>query len=189
VKAGAGPRLGAAVLGLFWLVRIIPVTKSCLGVLLKDGMKVLKMVERQGGVKIARGGDTVTVEGEPASEWAAQNVLEALSLGFPPKRALKLFGDDFFLETIDMRAALRGKDVARCKARIIGTHGKAKRTLEELSGASIAVGEDRVEILGRFDEIQLAREGILRILEGHQHSTVYAFLERRARESARAGLR
>jgi len=168
------------------LVRIIPVSKNCLGVLFKDGEKILKQVEKAGGVKMTADKETVTVDGEPASEWLVQNVLEALSYGFVPKKALKLFSEEFFLERIDLRAALRGKDLERYKARIIGTHGKAKKTIEELTGASIAIGDESVGIMGRFDEIQAAKEGIIKILEGATHPTVYAFLERLSRQKARA---
>lgn len=168
------------------MVRIIPVSKNCLGVLYKDGGKVLKQVEKVGNVRITADKETVTVDGEAANEWMAQEVLDALSYGFQPKKALKLFSEEFFLEKVDLRAALRGKDLERYKARIIGTRGKAKRTLEELTGASLAVGDDSVAVLGRFDEIQSAKEGILKILEGATHSTVYSFLERLSREKARA---
>jgi len=166
-------------------MRVVRVPKNCAGVLLKDGRAVLKEVEARGGVKINLGDDSAKIEGEPEREWLAEKVLDALSYGFRPKKALKLFSDDFFLEKIDLAAALRGKSLDRYKARIIGTRGKAKRNLEEMTGASISVGEECVAFIGRFDEIRAAREAVLRILEGAEHSTVYSFLERMAREKNR----
>lgn len=185
-----GVRFGT-VFGGFGVVgmRVVSVSKNGVGALLKNGERALKDIEKTGGVKLAVGDDSVTVEGEPEKEWVVEKVLEALSYGFHPKKALRLFSDDFFLETIDLGAALRGKGVERYKARIIGTRGRAKRTIEELSGASLAVGADSVAVLGRFDEIHAAKEAVLRLLEGATHSTVYGFMERLARNKKRSEMR
>jgi len=163
-------------------MRTVSVSKNCIGVLLKNNRAVLKEVERRGRVKLAVAEDVVTIQGEPGEEWVAEKVLDALCYGFDAKKAFRLFSEDHFLEVIDLCAALRGKAVERYKARIIGTRGKAKKTIEELSGASLAIAGDAVAILGRFDEIQAAREAVLRILEGAAHSSVYSFLQRLARE-------
>ncbi len=169
-------------------MRVVSVSRNCIRVLFKDDKAVLKEIEKKGRVRLVVGEDAATIQGEPGEEWVAEKVLDALCYGFHPKKALKLFGEDYFLEVIDLHAALRGKAIERYKARIIGTRGKARKTIEELSGASLAVGEDAVAILGRFDEIQAAREAVLRILEGATHSSVYSFLERLAHEKKRSEL-
>jgi len=68
------------------------------------------------------------------------------------------------------------------KARIIGTQGKAKSTLEFLSDCWISVFDDKVALLGRYDDLKNAREGILKLLEGKTHGTVYSFLEKKKAE-------
>lgn len=124
------------------------------------------------------------LEGEGGSEWFAETVLSALALGFEYKKALKMLNDEYFLEVIDLNAAMWGKKnrIEQMKGRIIGTEGKAKATLEELSGCWLSVTEDKVALLGRYEDLKDAKEGVLKLLEGKAHGTVYAFLEKKNAE-------
>lgn len=66
----------------------------------------------------------------------------------------------------------------RYKARIIGQQGAAKKKLQELSGAFLAVGPEHIAILGEFEDLRAAKEAVLRLLEGSEHVGVYSYLER-----------
>ena len=94
---------------------------------------------------------------------------------------MKFLGDDFYLDVVDLNAAMWGKKsrIQQIKGRIIGTQGKAKKTLEFLSGCWIAVGEDKVALLGGFQELKSQKEAVIRLLEGKTHGTVYSFLEKK----------
>ncbi len=124
-------------------------------------------------------------EASGGSEWVAEQVCRAITLGFDARRAFKLLGDDFFLEEIDLAQAVHGspKALHRYKARIIGENGKIKRNIEEFSGAFLAIGDERAAFLGAFEEIKLAKEAVFKILEGKEISTVYAFLEKHAKKA------
>ncbi|HIH20843.1 TPA: hypothetical protein HA244_06255 [Candidatus Micrarchaeota archaeon] len=123
----------------------------------------------------------VNIEGEGGSEWFAEQVLTALALGFEYKKALKMLNDEYYLDIIDLNQAMWGKKsrITQVKARIIGTQGKAKSTLEFLSDCWIAIGEEKVALIGRYGDLKNGREAIVRLLEGKSHGTVYAFLERK----------
>ncbi|MEM4255090.1 MAG: hypothetical protein QXR53_02045 [Candidatus Norongarragalinales archaeon] len=144
-----------------------------------------KDLSRRTGAKISRieEGD-LEIEGEGGSEWFAEQVLTALALGFEYKKALKMLNDEFFLEVIDLKAAMWGKKnrVEQMKGRIIGTQGKAKATLEELTDCWISIAGDNVALLGRYEDLKDAKEGVLQLLEGKSHGTVYAFLEKKKAE-------
>ncbi len=164
----------------------------------KEGGRPLKDLEKRGSVKIAvkKEGEYATLEisGESEGEWIVEQVLRAIDLGFQPKQALKLFGENAYLETVDLGEAMHGKAnaVARMKARIIGSEGRIRQTLEELSEAAIAVSDDdRVGLLGGFDEVRAAKEAILRLLEGKQHGSVISFLrgEKRKMEAQALGIK
>lgn len=146
---------------------------------------VLRDLAEKTGAKFkrTREGD-LEIEGEGGSEWFAEQVLKALALGFDFRKALKMLNDEFFLDVIDLKAAMWGKKsrIAQMKGRIIGSQGKAKSTLEFLSDCWISVGEDKVALLGKYEDIKCAREGIIRLLEGKTHGTVYAFLEKKKAE-------
>jgi ribosomal RNA assembly protein len=164
----------------------------------KDSGRALKDLEKKGGVKIAvkEEGDYATLEitGESEGEWVAGQVLAAIDLGFQPKQALKLFGENIYLETIDLGEAMHGKEnaVTRMKSRIIGSEGRIRKALEELSEAAIAISDDsRVGLLGGFEEVKAAKEAVLRLLEGNQHGGVITYLrnEKRKREAQSLGIK
>ncbi len=145
---------------------------------------ILKEVQRKGKVEVAINGEgNLEIEGEGGDVWVAMQVLRALDFNFLPQQAYKLFNDNYFLELIDLELILSNpKAIERYKGRIIGEGGRAKRTLQELSGAFLSIMGSKVAILGEFDDLQLAKEGVLRLLEGSPHTSVYAFLEKKNRE-------
>ena len=142
---------------------------------------LLKELCERGNVKLKLQDDGVlAIEGDGGNEWITQQVLSALTLGFKPNQAFKLFGDDYFLEQIDLDLSCRGseKQIARAKARIIGTEGKAMKRIEELTDAHLAVNDNTVALLGKFEDLKLAKEAVFRVLEGAEHSNVYVYLEK-----------
>ena len=162
------------------------------------GGKALRELERKGSVKIAvkEEGEyaTLEIEGGSEGEWVAEQVLRAIDLGFLPRQATKLFGENVFLEVVDLGEAMHGKAnaVTRMKARLIGSEGRIRKALEELSEAAIAISDDeRVGLLGGFDEVRAAKEAILRLLEGKQHGGVISYLrhEKRKREAGALGIK
>ncbi|MFH1200255.1 MAG: KH domain-containing protein [Candidatus Micrarchaeota archaeon] len=157
----------------------IPLCAKTLSVLRADpGM--LAQVEALGKVKASIADGGVEVDGEGGSEWIVRQVLSALDAGFPLGKAFKLFNDNYFFESIDLELATRNKKaVGRYKGRIIGEGGRAKKTIEEQSGAFLSVSGDKVFILGQFDDLALAKEAVMQLLEGKMHSTVFGFLERK----------
>ncbi len=147
--------------------------------------KVLKEIEQRGevNVKVNTADEVeITAAGENGGqEWIAEQVIRAVVYGFEPKHAFKLFSDEYFIETIDLETAFRRKEknIERAKARIIGEGGKARKKLEELSETHIMVSNatDNVSIIGKFEDLQKAKEAILRLVEGAGHEGVYRFLE------------
>ena len=123
------------------------------------------------------------MDGEGGDVWAAQQVLKALDYGFLPQRAFKLFNDNYFVEVLDLGMLLRNdKAVTRYKGRIIGSEGKAKKALEELSDAYIAVSGNSVVLIGTFEDLRDVKQAIMLLLEGATNHSVFAFLERRNKQ-------
>jgi ribosomal RNA assembly protein len=92
-----------------------------------------------------------------------------------------LDNEDIYFEAIDIRdfVGRRKGHVRRMRSRLIGTRGKARRTIEELSGADISVYGNTVSIIGDYFQLELARTAVTMLLRGSEHSTVYRFLEKR----------
>lgn len=170
-------------------MRLVALPKNTLNLLAKNNSKELEEVERAAQVKIrlTDEGAEIDASSNAGREWEAEQVLLALEAGFPVKHALKLLKEDFYMEKIDLAQAFHGKEahVTRYKARVIGTRGKSKKKIEELSGAFLAVGDESIAVIGRFEELRNAKEAVMRLLEGAPHANVFRFLEKKQRESAR----
>jgi ribosomal RNA assembly protein len=178
-------------------MRILTIPSKRAVRLLKNKQRALKDIEAKARVKISITNESdidkgIRVDGSPEGEWSAEQVLKAIDLGFDPKDALTLLNDEVYLEQIDLEQSMRGSasGVERQKARLIGTEGKAKRVLQELSEAKIAISDGpMLGILGGFDEVRAAKEAVLQILEGKPHAMVFSYLEgeARKREARRLG--
>lgn len=157
-------------------------------------MKIIKIPEKQlskiidcvedlesrSKTSIKRKGNIFYIEGDSSGEWNCEQALNALCNGFSTKNAFKLFNDDYFIDEIDLESAMWRKEKAleRIKGRIIGEGGKAKKTIEELTGVNMSVTDKNVFFIGRFDEIKNAKEAVLRLMEGAKHTQVYNYLKK-----------
>ncbi|MCL5011655.1 MAG: KH domain-containing protein [Candidatus Marsarchaeota archaeon] len=157
-------------------MKIIKIPEKELSKIVED----IDELEKRSGVKIKRKDNAFYIEGDESSEWICEQVLNALSNGFSTKNAFKLFSDDYFIDEIDIENAVwrKEKTLERIKGRIIGEEGKAKKTIEELTGAQMIVGDKKVFFIGRFDEVKNAKEAVLRLMEGAKHTQVYNYLKR-----------
>ncbi|HLC47929.1 MAG TPA: KH domain-containing protein [Candidatus Norongarragalinales archaeon] len=165
-------------------MELLPVSIKTIDALQRNSSSLQKQLEKKGEVKVSVSRDgNLEIDGESGNVWVAEQVIRALDYGFLPQHAFKLFNDNYFLEIIDLELVLPNeKAIERYKGRIIGAGGRAKATITELTGAFVAVHGNKVAVLGEFDDLQLAKEGILRLLEGSPHTGVYAYLEKKNRE-------
>ena len=89
----------------------------------KDGA-LLREIEKRCGVKLSFGTEAELRidaanddEAQRGSEWVAEQVCRAISLGFEPRRAFKLLSDDYYLEEIKLAKEavfkiLEGKEIS-----------------------------------------------------------------------------
>jgi len=165
-------------------VRIPP---DRIGVLVGRGGEVLKTVMERTKTKITVDSVNCNVVIEPATPattpldlMKAQDFVRAIAYGFSPDRALRVLDEDQILVVIDLKQYVKPSPnhLSRVKGRIIGEHGKARKNLEEMTGTYISVYDDYVAIIGDYESASVAREAILMLIEGRQHSTVYRYLDR-----------
>ncbi len=123
----------------------------------------------------------------PINLMKAAEIVKAISLGFPPEKALRLLDDDQILVVVDLKQVVGDSPnhLRRIKGRIIGEGGRARRTLEEMTGTYIHVGEHEVAIIGDYERAMAAKQAVEMLAEGRMHSTVYRHLERLLREIKR----
>lgn len=144
------------------------------------GGKVRKLIEKKTGTKIDIG-ETVTVKGESVSVFTARDIVRAIGRGFPPEQALCLMKEDWMLSVISLRDKTE-KGMKRVLSRIIGSEGKARRRIEEDTGALLVVYGKTVSIIGDWKAVDKATKAVELIIMGRSHKYVYKSIGEKVRE-------
>jgi ribosomal RNA assembly protein len=157
-----------------------------LGVLIGPEGVTKRRLQESTGTKIAVDSATgeVTIDeagaADPVLALKARDIVQAVGRGFSEERAFRLLDDDAYIEILDIKDFARSKGrVAQVRARLIGTRGKTRRIIEELTGVDVSVWGHTVAMIGGSFEMAIAREAVIMLLRGSEHRTVYRFLERK----------
>jgi ribosomal RNA assembly protein len=151
-------------------------------------------IERAFKVKLNVNSELGTIEVTPSTDnddpstiLRAKDVVTAVGRGFSPERAMKLVDDDMVLDVIDLREIFgkNDSDINRIKGRVIGSEGKMRHLLEEMTEAKVSVYGSTISIIGEFEAVTASRQAIEMLIKGKQHSSVYKFLRRTRSESKR----
>jgi ribosomal RNA assembly protein len=174
--------------GLDTFVRI---PKERVGILIGPEGRVKQHIEERMHVKLDvdnEGSITIILTEQaqdPSVMLRAKDVVTAIGRGFPPETAFRLIrNEDDIFDLIDLRLIFgrSESDMKRIKGRIIGTEGKTRRLIEELSEADVVVYGHTVGIIGSFEQADTARNAVQMIIDGCQHHTVYKYLQRKRSE-------
>lgn len=164
----------------------IKIPRERIGALIGRRGKVKHQIEEKCGVQItidSESGDatiTGTKSVEQMEAFRAVEVITAISRGFSPERAYHLFEDeDVMFQQLDLHdyAGKSPSTLERIRGRIIGEGGKARRMIEELTGAYISIYGHTVSFIGNYREVKLATDAIAMLAKGSMHKTVYAMLQ------------
>lgn len=133
----------------------------------------------EGGPESGGGGGGVSPLPDPIHPFKAAEIVSAIGRGFAPDRAMALLGEDRALHVIDLRefAGKSPSQIERIKGRIIGEGGRARRSMESLTGASISVYGRTVAVIGSTASLRMAIDAISSLSSGSMHGAVYGRLE------------
>lgn len=161
-------------------MQYLKIPKDRVGALIGTKGKTKRDIETKTKTKITVEECSVTIDGESVDEWIAKDIVTAIARGFNPEIATKLLDDSNTLDIIYLPDILGESEKAmiRKKGRIIGEKGKSQRYIEGLTKSFIAIHGKTISIIGPYDGVSLAKEAIMRLIDGAPHSTVYRFLER-----------
>jgi len=148
--------------------------KSLIGV---NG-KTKELIEEKCNVKLDVDEDgEVQIKGETADIFFAKDVVKAIGRGFEPRDALRIVNENYHFELIDLKDLLKNeKAITRIKGRIIGEKGKMKSEIEAATESVIAVHGYTVGIISMMDTMEYAKEAIMMLIDGAEHSSVYNYL-------------
>ena len=165
-------------------------TRERLGVLIGTNGETKVQIEERTGILLDIDSvtgdvsmDTETAE-DPVMALKVTDIVNAIAVGFSPERAFRLFSDEIYFTSFDIRdyVGKNPKHVQRIRARMIGTDGKTRRIIEDLSGAEISIHRNYVGVIGDMMELDIAKNSIDMVLNGSEHSSVYRYLENKRRQ-------
>ncbi|TLZ53112.1 MAG: RNA-processing protein [Methanobacteriota archaeon] len=112
-----------------------------------------------------------------------RDIVLAIGRGFSEERAFRLLNDDSYFVVLDIKDYARTPErIAEMRGRVIGTRGKTRRIIEELTGADMSVYGHTVALIADDFQLAIAQEAVEMILKGSEHKTVYRFMERKRDE-------
>jgi ribosomal RNA assembly protein len=172
------------------VVHLVKIPQNRVGALVGPEGKTKRELEERSGCHLEVDSESgeVQIEDskafEPILALKVRDVVRAIGRGFSPDHAIRLFQDDTYLDILDLTEYVGKavKDLERVRARIIGTNGKTRRSIEESTGAEVSILGKTVALIGEMNEVAAAREAVEMLLNGAAHGTVYKFLERKHKE-------
>ncbi|MGN1362370.1 MAG: KH domain-containing protein [Methanobrevibacter sp.] len=169
----------------------LKIPRERVGVLIGKEGKTKKIIENttQTILDIDSDEGTVTIYPQenmedPLGIWKTNYIVKAIGRGFNPKTALKLKEDEMYLEVLKLTDAVgkNKKALSRQKGRIIGRNGITKEIITDMADVDMAIYGKTVSLIGRMENIMVAKEAINMILSGSRHKTIYSYLENQKRE-------
>jgi len=162
----------------------ITLPKERIAVLIGKSGETKKQIENETGTNLTIDSKTGTVtitrteETDSLLGIKALDIVKAVACGFAPEKAFKLLGHNTYIDFVDLEDT---KDLHRVKSRVIGTDGKARKYIEQTTKTKVSIGEKTIGILGDPEGIAIAKEAILKLVEGSPHSNVFRYLEKNKR--------
>ena len=166
-------------------MRSIRIPQDRVGTIIGTKGETKKMLQRISGIKIE-----VDTEGEvliyddaetadPLMALKIIDVIKAIGRGFAPDRATRLFDDDEYLEVVDLKEFVGGRNnqLSRIRGRIIGKDGKTRQIIEDLTGVYVTIYGNTVALIGNSVSLPVAKHAVEMLLNGSEHATVYHYLE------------
>ena len=168
------------------------VPEDRVGVLIGPGGRTRRDISSRTGAEVridAEEGEVLLVgpDSDPMSVLKARDIVIAIGRGFSPERAMRLLKENTFLGVLDIKFTTgkhRKAALRRIRSRVIGTRGRARSRIEELSGCSMSVYGSTVALIGEEEQLERATRAVELLLKGSEHSTVFHYLARLRRDAA-----
>jgi len=132
-------------------------------------------------------GDVVITGKDALKLFELREIIQAIARGFSPETASLLLKPDYMLEIINLKdyGLDKPNKLMRVKARVIGTGGKARRVVEEMTDTQVCVYGKTIGIIGECTGVSSAKRAIDLLVKGSMHSTVFKWLENQRRKAKR----
>ncbi|MGC8572129.1 MAG: KH domain-containing protein [Candidatus Micrarchaeia archaeon] len=147
---------------------------------LKEHKEALDNIEKQFDCKIEIVDKNIIRINAPDAfnEYILKDVIFAFGRGFDLNIAMKLINEGEFFAIIDLGNIFKKREqIHRIKSRIIGTNGKTKLYIEQVSNTKLSIYGDTVAFIGSENGIHEAETAVNAIIKGKTHKTAYRNME------------
>jgi len=126
--------------------------------------------------------ENIEIEGEALDVLKTKEIVKAIGRGFSPEISLQLTKEDNVLFITKISGS--EKTSKRLLSRVIGSHGKAKKNIEFLTGTHVSIYGKTISVIGKYEDAVKAKDAIDSILSGSRHGYVYKNLESKKSKSS-----
>lgn len=160
----------------------IKIPKDRIPILIGKNGSTRKKIETKSKTKIEVNSETgdVTIKSEDAINcFNTLHVIKAIARGFNPEISLTLLNEENSLEILNIQdyTGKSKKNQMRIKSRAIGSQGKAKEMIEQLTNTQISIYGKTISVIGKVEDVLIARKALESLLNGAPHGNVYRNIE------------
>lgn len=119
----------------------------------------------------------VSFEGNSLDEYEAALVFNAIGFGFSAAKALMLKNEEFSFRRVRIKEHSK-RNLREIKSRVIGTKGKTRRTMSDISGCEIIIKESEIGILGYTEDVESVEQAIINVIKGSKQGNMYQYLQK-----------
>lgn len=136
-------------------------------------------------IKVDKEGDVIVSGEDNLNIFITNSIIRAIGRGFNPQVALILWNENYSLEIINIRNIIGDseKKLQRIKSRLIGSEGKVRKLLEELTNTSISIYGKTISIIGKIENTHTAKHAVEKLIHGSNHGNVYKYIEKQKQRS------
>ncbi|MDP3918299.1 MAG: KH domain-containing protein [Nanoarchaeota archaeon] len=168
----------------------IKIPKERVAVLIGVDGSVKKEIEERMKVKLdidSQEGDVIIFGEDSLAVYECLNVVRAIGRGFNPEIAKILFDERYMFDLINIQGYVSKSKthITRIKGRVIGREGMSRKMIEDSTETNIVVYGKTVGIIGKIENVAVAKQAIEMLLEGSPHGNVFKWLDAKKKELIR----
>lgn len=144
--------------------------------------KAIPLFEKRLKVKISWDKKKIIIKGEEFDEHLCEEMVKATDFGFDSEDTLLLMNPDFTIHYLNIKEFTKKTNFKEVRSRVIGVNGRAKGTIEDLTGSIIVVHDNQVGIISDTDHLDAVIQAMTSLIRGSKHANIFAYLEKQNKE-------
>ncbi len=165
----------------------LKIPKERIAILIGEKGKEKRKLQKLTDTKIiisSEEGDVILKGEDSLKVIITRDIIKAIGRGFNPKIAVNLLKEENMFDMLNIHdyAGSSKKQEVRVKSRVIGREGKARKTIEKFTNTDICVYGKTIGIIGKVEDVNLARRALDKLLKGSPHGKVYGWIKRQQHE-------